>query len=76
MRYELFHLCLAELIYESKGKPIINSLILNQISKIHEQLFKIGIKNLSNIFQTENYISEIIFTEKCRSLLVHVGIRK
>ena len=34
MRYELFHLCLAELIYESKGKPIINSLILNQISKI------------------------------------------
>ena len=59
MRYELFHLCLAELIYESKGKPIINSLILNQISKIHEQLFKIGIKNLSNIFQTENYIDVI-----------------
>jgi len=55
MRYELFHLCLAELIYESKGKSTINSFTLGQISKIHEQLFKVGLKNLSNIFKHENY---------------------
>lgn len=55
MRYELFHLCLAELVYESKGNTTVNSFILSQISKIHEQLFKIGLKNLANIFENENY---------------------
>jgi hypothetical protein len=55
MRYELFHLCLAELVYESKGDTTVNSFILSQISKIHEQLFKIGLKNLANIFENENY---------------------
>ena len=54
MRYELFHLCLAELVYESKGKATVSSLILNQISKIHEQLFKMGLKNLAIIFENEN----------------------
>ena len=56
MRYELFHLCLAELIYESRGKSGHNSYSLGQISKIHEQLFKVGLKNLSNIFESENYL--------------------
>ena len=54
MRYELFHLCLAELVYQSKGKAAVSSLILNQISKIHEQLFKMGLKNLAIIFENEN----------------------
>jgi sulfate transporter 4 len=55
MRYELFHLCLTELVYESKGKSMINSFILGQISKIHEQLFKVGLKNIANIFENEKY---------------------
>jgi len=46
MRYELFHLCLAELIYESRGKSGYNSYSLGQMSKSHEQLFKVGLKNL------------------------------
>lgn len=56
MRYELFHLCLAELVYESRGKTIINSFILSQISKIHEKLFKIGLKNLASIFENESCV--------------------
>ena len=59
MRYELFHLCLAELVYESKGKPQVNSFILGQISKIHEQLFKVGLKNLANIFENHPNLSNI-----------------
>jgi len=62
MRYELFHLCLAELIYESKGKASVNAFVLNQISKIHEQLFKFGLKNLSNIFENEKQM-EILCIE-------------
>jgi len=58
MRYELFHLCLAELVYESKGKNSTNSFILGQISKIHEQLFKIGLKNLANVFENESYLKK------------------
>ena len=55
MRYELFHLCLAELLYETNGKPQVNSFILGQISKIHEQLFKVGLKNLANVFENQKY---------------------
>jgi len=58
MRYELFHLCLAELVYESKGKNSTNSFILGQISKIHERLFKTGLKNLANVFENENYLKK------------------
>ena len=59
MRYELFHLCLAELLYETKGKPQVNSFILGQISKIHEQLFKVGLKNLANVFENQKYTENI-----------------
>jgi sulfate transporter 4 len=59
MRYELFHLCLAELLYESKGKPQVNSFILGQISKIHEQLFKVGLKNLASVFENQKYTENI-----------------
>jgi len=59
MRYELFHLCLAELLYETKGKPLVNSFILGQISKIHEQLFKVGLKNLANVFENQKYTENI-----------------
>jgi len=59
MRYELFHLCLAELLYESKGKPKVNSFILGQISKIHEQLFRVGLKNLASVFENQKYTENI-----------------
>merc|ERR1712166_833321 len=59
MRYELFHLCLAELVYESKGKATVNSFILGQISKIHEQLFKVGLKNLANVFESATCLENI-----------------
>jgi len=59
MRYELFHLCLAELVYESKGKAVVNSFILGQISKIHEQLFKVGLKNLANVFESATCLENI-----------------
>ena len=59
MRYELFHLCLAEMVYESTGKPQVDSFILGQISKIHEQLFKVDLKNLANVFENHPNLSNI-----------------
>ena len=46
LRYELFHLCLAELLYSSKNDNHSSASVLKKLTKIHESLFKTGLKNL------------------------------
>lgn len=46
LRYELFHLCLAELLYSSKNDNHSSVSVLKKLTKIHESLFKTGLKNL------------------------------
>lgn len=53
-RYELFHLCLSEILYQSKKNQEKDNDILKKVSKIHEQLFKTGLRNLSKEFINEN----------------------
>lgn len=48
LRYELFHLCLAELIYSSKSNNSSGLLVLKKITRIHESLFKTGLKILGH----------------------------
>jgi len=50
-RYELFHLFLAELIFEKKKIGFVDIQVFKKVIKIHEKLFKAGLLNSTMTFQ-------------------------
>ncbi|AFP65321.1 sulfate permease (nucleomorph) [Chroomonas mesostigmatica CCMP1168] len=60
-RYELFHLFLAELIFEKKKTGSFDIQIFKKMLKIHEKLFKTGLINTTMNFQKvfrNNFLSQ------------------
>jgi sulfate transporter 4 len=66
-RYELFHLCIAEIIYSSKNNNLISIQTLKKVSKIHEQLFKTGLKNIHNSINQGLNLNDILSLEYDKS---------